>query len=52
MYLPTYDSFNQVTGPYDIITYVELPSTEGLQGLIEQIHKVTGVIRTETCISI
>lgn len=41
-----------VTGPYDVIAYAELPSTEDLRRLMEGIHGVEGVTRTETCIAI
>jgi DNA-binding Lrp family transcriptional regulator len=43
---------NVVTGPYDVIAYAELPSTEDLRRLMEGIHGVEGVTRTETCIAI
>lgn len=43
---------NVVTGPYDVIAYAELPSTEDLRRLMEGIHSVEGVTRTETCIAI
>ena len=41
-----------VTGPYDIIAYAELPSTDDLRRITKQIHEVPGVDRTETCIAI
>ena len=41
-----------VTGPYDIIAYAELPSTEDLRRIAKSIHEVEGVTRTETCIGI
>ena len=41
-----------VTGPYDVIAYAELPSTEELRRLTQSIHQVEGVNRTETCIAI
>lgn len=46
------DRANVVTGPYDVIAYAVLPSTEDLRKLMEGIHSVDGVNRTETCIAI
>ena len=41
-----------VTGPYDVIMTAELPSVEGLRRLMQSVHDVDGVERTETCIGI
>ncbi|MEE9353280.1 MAG: Lrp/AsnC ligand binding domain-containing protein [Candidatus Thorarchaeota archaeon] len=41
-----------VTGPYDVIMMAELPSVEGLRRLMQSVHDVDGVERTETCIGI
>ncbi|MHA1484643.1 MAG: Lrp/AsnC ligand binding domain-containing protein [Candidatus Thorarchaeota archaeon] len=41
-----------VTGPYDVIMTAELPSVEGLRRLMQSVHDVEGVERTETCIGI
>ena len=46
------DRSNVVTGPYDVIAYAVLPSTEDLRKLMEGIHSVDGVNRTVTCIAI
>ncbi|MFX1318400.1 MAG: Lrp/AsnC ligand binding domain-containing protein [Promethearchaeota archaeon] len=46
------DRSNVVTGPYDVIAYAVLPSTEDLREVMEGIHSVDGVNRTETCIAI
>ena len=46
------DQSNVVTGPYDVIAYAALRSTEDLRQLMEAIHNVDGVNRTETCIAI
>lgn len=40
-----------VTGPYDIVVYIDLPSAEGLRHLTKLIHDIDGVDRTETCIA-
>jgi DNA-binding Lrp family transcriptional regulator len=40
-----------VTGPYDVIAYAVLPSTEDLRRLMQSIHSVNGVTRTETCVA-
>jgi DNA-binding Lrp family transcriptional regulator len=45
-------SANVVTGPYDVIVYAELPSPEDMRALMEEIHSVEGVIRTETCVAL
>jgi DNA-binding Lrp family transcriptional regulator len=41
-----------VTGPYDVIAYADLPSTEDVRRLMQSIHDIEGVTRTETCIAI
>jgi len=41
-----------VTGPYDVIMMAELKSVEGLRRLMQSVHDVDGVERTETCIGI
>lgn len=41
-----------VTGPYDMIAYAELPSVEDLRKLMQTLHTVEGISRTETCVSI
>lgn len=41
-----------VTGPYDIIAYAELPSTDDLRKLMENIHATHGITRTETCVAL
>jgi DNA-binding Lrp family transcriptional regulator len=43
---------NVVTGPYDVICYAQLKSTEDLRTLMTGVHAVDGVTRTETCIAI
>ena len=45
-------SCHAVTGPYDIIAYAELPSSEDLRRMIKSMHAVDGVNRTETCVAI
>lgn len=50
--IPGVNRSNVVTGPYDVIAYAVLPSTEDLRKLMEGIHGVDGVTRTETCIAI
>ena len=41
-----------VTGPYDVIAHAELPSTEDLRRLMQSVHDVEGIDRTETCIAL
>jgi len=40
-----------VTGPFDVIAYVEFVKMESLGALIEKIHSIDGVLRTQTAIS-
>jgi DNA-binding Lrp family transcriptional regulator len=40
-----------VTGPYDIITVVDTKQIN-IRNLVTSIHKIRGVIRTETCVSV
>ena len=42
-----------VSGPFDIIAYVEAPKMDALMGLIVgKIQTINGVTRTTTCIAI
>jgi len=41
-----------VTGPYDVIAIVDLPSKGVFRKLVEAIHDAPGVTRTETCMAI
>lgn len=41
-----------VTGPYDVIAIVDLPSKGDFRKLVEAIHDAPGVTRTETCMAI
>ena len=46
-------SADAVTGPYDIIAVVELESLNGIGELVDnQIHPITGISRTVTCLAI
>ena len=40
-----------VTGPFDVVAYVEFVKMENLGALIERIHSIDGVIRTQTAIA-
>jgi DNA-binding Lrp family transcriptional regulator len=40
-----------VTGPYDIIVRLVMP-VENLRAVMDTVHRVPGIIRTETCISV
>lgn len=40
-----------VTGPYDIISIVDSKNVS-LRRIVETIHDVRGVIRTETCLKV
>ena len=41
-----------VTGPVDVIAYVEINSLDELGEIINAIHRVEGVERTQTCVEI
>ncbi|MFQ5834096.1 MAG: Lrp/AsnC ligand binding domain-containing protein [Candidatus Thorarchaeota archaeon] len=41
-----------ITGPYDLVALVSLPSTDDLKRLLEMIHSIEGVVSTETWIAI
>jgi DNA-binding Lrp family transcriptional regulator len=41
-----------VVGTYDAIAYAELNSTNELRQLLDNIHKIEGITRTETCIAV
>ena len=37
-----------ITGPYDLVVYAEVPSTENLKRLLDSFHHVDGIVSTET----
>ncbi|TFG13695.1 Lrp/AsnC family transcriptional regulator [Candidatus Thorarchaeota archaeon] len=41
-----------VTGPYDVIAYVELPEKSDYRRVVFAIHEIPGIKSTETCVSI
>ena len=42
-----------VTGPYDIISVVEAPDLNAVGDLVtSRIHKINGIARTVTCLSV
>lgn len=41
-----------VTGPYDVIAYIELPDRSEYRKVVFDIHEIPGVAKTETCISL
>ena len=43
---------NMVTGSYDIIVYAKLPFRADFRRLINELHDIEGLIKTETCIGI
>jgi hypothetical protein len=43
---------NMVTGPYDIIAYVELPSRSDFRKLINSLHDIDDLTKTETCVGL
>jgi hypothetical protein len=46
------DSVSILTGPYDIIVHAELPSNQDLRVLLDDMHAITDISQTETCIAI
>ena len=45
------DAVHVVTGPYDIIVHLEMP-VEELRNVMDNVHTIPGIIRTETCIAV
>jgi DNA-binding Lrp family transcriptional regulator len=43
---------NMVTGPFDIIAYAELPSRVDFRKLINSLHEIDGLTKTETCVGL
>ena len=43
---------NMVTGPYDIIAYAELPSRIDFRKLINSLHDIDDLTKTETCVGL
>ena len=40
-----------VTGPFDVVAFVECTSIDELGELLEKIHTINGVLKTQTAIS-
>ena len=40
-----------VTGPFDVVAYVECANMDELGTLLEKIHSINGVLKTQTAIS-
>lgn len=45
-------SANSVTGPYDVVAAIEVADLESVGRVMKQIHSVTGVCKTTTCIGV
>lgn len=45
------EAVHVVTGPYDLIAYLEMP-VEDLRAVMDSIHRIQGILRTETCIAV
>ena len=46
-------SVDVVTGPYDIIAIIDAPDINTMGGLVtENIHTISGVVRTVTCVAV
>ena len=51
--LPGVSSADAVTGPYDIIVTIETPDPRDIGRLVmNEIHGITGIKRTVTCLTI
>jgi DNA-binding Lrp family transcriptional regulator len=50
--IPGISEANVVTGPYDIIAYGEPSTNDETLRLLDSIHEVKSVTRSETCMSI
>ena len=47
------ENVDPVTGPYDIIAIVSAPDLNAVGDLVTtQIHKIDGIVRTITCLSV
>jgi len=40
-----------VTGPFDVVAYVEFTNIDELGKLLEKIHSIKGVLKTQTAIA-
>jgi DNA-binding Lrp family transcriptional regulator len=40
-----------VTGPFDVVAFVESTNTDALGELLEKIHSIEGVLKTQTAIA-
>ncbi len=46
-------SVEAVTGPYDVITVIEMPDVNAIGDLVtKHIHSVSGIARTVTCLTV
>jgi len=43
-------SADSVTGPYDVVAAIEVADLESVGTVMKQIHSVTGICKTTTCI--
>jgi len=51
--LPNVSQSDVVTGPYDVISLLDVPDLNALDDLtMARIHGIDGVVRTTTCISL
>ena len=51
--LPSVETVDPVTGPYDIIAVVAGPDLNAVGDLVTgQIHTIPGIVRTVTCLSV
>lgn len=45
-------SADSVTGPYDVMATIEVADVDTVGSVVKQIHSITGVCKTITCIGV
>lgn len=45
-------SADSVTGPYDVVAAIEVADLDTVGSVVKQIHSVTGICKTTTCIGV
>ena len=51
--LQSVETVDSVTGPYDIITIIVAPDLNAVGSLVtSEIHTISGIVRTVTCLSV
>lgn len=45
-------SADSVTGPYDVVAAVEVADLDTVGSVVKQIHSITGICKTTTCLGV